>query len=213
MEYLIDKDNKFSLELFLELLDFYFERKEGVILIAFLEDKWDYIYKCDALNSKYNDFLIKLEKKFEKEFLGQKNNKYMELLYNLHFIYKSKNEKEKIQEMILQNKSYWDSYSKIIIRKLDFYLNLGVEFPKDLINIMLNQNDLTSDNILKLLNFGSSVTEILKMIIDKFDKLGESCQQNNNIIKINDLQKNEFRDNLDVLKNKFKGISKKRIRV
>ena len=209
MDNLIDKDDKFSLELFLELLNFYYKKKEGELLASYIKDKWDYIYKCDKLNSKYNDILIKLEKNFEIEFLDKTNNKNMELLSNLLFIYKTKNEREKIQEMILQKESYWHFYSKIILRKLDFYSNLGVEFPKGLINLMLNQNNLTPDNILKLLSFGSSVSEILKMIIDNFNKLGESCRQNNNIIKISDLQKIENIDNFDELINNLKELIKK----
>ena len=186
MDYLIDKNDIFSLELFLDLLDFYYKKKEGELLATYIEDKWDYIYKCGKLNSKYNDILTKLEKNFELEFLDQTNNKSMELLCNLLFVYKTKNEREKIQEMILQKKSYWHFYSKIIGRKLDFYSNLGVEFPKGLINIMLNQNNLTPEYKLKLLKFGSSVSEILKMIINNFNVLGESCMLNNSIIKMND---------------------------
>ena len=209
MDYLIDKNDKFSLELFLDLLDFYYKKKEGELLATYIEDKWDYIYKCDKLNSKYNDILTKLEKNFELEFLDQTNNKSMELLCNLLFIYKTKNEREKIQEMILQKKSYWHFYSKIIVRKLDFYSNLGVEFPKDLINIMLNQNNLTPEYILKILKCGSSVSEILIMIINNFNVLGKSCMQNNSIIKMHDLQKKEFRDNIDELINNLKELMKK----
>jgi len=209
MDYLIGKDDKFSLELFLDLLDFYYKKKEGELLAIYIEDKWDYIYKCGNLNSKYNDILTKLEKNFELEFLGQTNNKNMEILCNLIFIYKTKNEREKIQEMISKKKSYWHFYSKIIVRKLDFYSNLGVEFPKGLINIMLSQNNLTPEYILKLLKFGSSISEILKMIINNFNILGESCMQNNSIIKMHDLQKTEFRDNIDELINNLKELIKK----
>ena len=171
MNNLIDEDNKFSLELFLELLDFYYKKNEGELLIPYLEDKWDYIYNCKNLNSKYISILIKLKENIEKESLDQTNNKIMELLSNLIFIYKTKNEKEKIQEMINQNKSYWNFYSKIIVLKLDFYSNLGVEFPKGLINIMLKQKYLTYDNISKLLRFGNSLSEILEMIINNFNML------------------------------------------
>ena len=44
---------------------------------------------------------------------------------------------------------------------------------------------------------------------NNFDKLGESYQKNNNIIKIRDLQKIEFRDNLDDLINNLKELIKK----
>jgi len=74
---------------------------------------------------------------------------------------------------------------------------------------MLNQNNLSPDNILKLLSFGSSVSEILKMIIDNFNKLSESCRQNSNIIKISDLQKIENIDNLDELINNLKELINK----
>ena len=103
MDNLIDKDDKFSLELFLELLDFYYKKKEGELLDSYIKDKWDYIYNCGKLNPKYNDILIKLEKNFE---LDQTNNKNMELLSNLLFIYKTKKDRAKIQEMILQKESY-----------------------------------------------------------------------------------------------------------
>ena len=206
MDNLIDKDDKFSLELFLELLDFYYKKKEGELLDSYIKDKWDYIYNCGKLNPKYNDILIKLEKNFE---LDQTNNKNMELLSNLLFIYKTKKDRAKIQEMILKKESYWHFYSKIIVRKLDFYSKLGVVFPKGLINIMLNQNNLSHDNILKLLGFGSSVSEILKMIIDNFNKLTKSCRQNNNIIKISDLKKKEYLDDLDELINNLKELIEK----
>jgi len=209
MDYLIGKDDKFSLELFLDLLDFYYKKKEGELLATYIEEKWDYIYRCGKLNSKYNNILTKLEKNFELEFLDQTNNKNMEILCNLIFIYKTKNEKEKIQEMIYQKESYWHFYSKIIVRKLEFYSNLGVEFPQGLINIMLNQNNLTPEHILKLLKYGNSVLEILIMIINNFNVIGESCKQNKSIIKMHDLQKAEFRDDIAKLINKLKELIKK----
>jgi hypothetical protein len=109
-----------------------------------------------------------LQEKFFKESINHSNgfsNHNIEYI-NLLLIYSTQHEREKIQE-ILKKKFYWFFISKIIVRKLDFYLNLGIELPMGLINRMLDQKNMTLDNILKLLSFGNSISEILKMIIDK----------------------------------------------
>ena len=160
MDNLIDKDNIFSLELLLEILDFYYNKNEGKLLFKYLEDKWDYIYNCKKLNSYYSNILIKLQENLDKEFANQTirfNNPNIGIPINLLLIYRAQHEKEKIQE-ILQMKFYWLFISKIIVRKLDFYLNLGIELPIGLINKILGQENLTLDNILKLLSFGNSVS-------------------------------------------------------
>ena len=95
----------------------------------------------------------------DKEFANQTirfNNPNIGIPINLLLIYRAQHEKEKIQE-ILQMKFYWLFISKIIVRKLDFYLNLGIELPIGLINKILGQENLTLDNILKLLSFGNSI--------------------------------------------------------
>ena len=153
LDNLIDKDNIFSLELLLEILDFYYNKNEGQLLINYLEDKWDYIYNCEELNSYYYNILIKLKENFDKDFTNQSFrfcNQNIEILINLLLIYRAQHEKEKIQE-IFQMKFYWSFISKIIERKLDFYLNLGIELPIGLINKILGQENLSLDNILKLL--------------------------------------------------------------
>ena len=110
MAQLIDKDNIFSLELLLEILDFYYKKKEGKFLVKYLEDKWDYVYNCKKLNSYYNNFLAKLQEKFYNESFKNNsngfNNHNIEILINLLLIYRTQHEKEKIQEM-LQIKFYW----------------------------------------------------------------------------------------------------------
>ena len=208
---LIDKDNNFSLELLLEVLDFYYKKKEGKFLDKYLEDKWDYVYNCKKLNSYYNNFLSELQEKIFKQFKNQSNgfcNIYTEILINLILIYRAQYEKEKIQEM-LQRKFYWFFIPKIIVRKLDFYLNLGIELPIGLINKMLGQKNLTLDKILKLLSFGSSVSEILKMINDNFNILYNSCKQNNYIIIMHDFQDKEYIDNIEELKKNINELIEK----
>ena len=73
MENLIDKKNIFSLELMLEILDFYYNKNEGKLLIKYLEDKWDYVYNCKKLNSYYYNILTKLQEKFFKESINHSN--------------------------------------------------------------------------------------------------------------------------------------------
>ena len=150
MENLIDKKNIFSLELMLEILDFYYNKNEGKLLIKYLEDKWDYVYNCKKLNSYYYNILTKLQEKFFKESINHSNgfsNPNIEIYINLLLIYSTQHEREKIQE-ILKKKFYWFFIPKIIVRKLDFYLNLGIELPIGLINRMLDQKNMTLDNIL-----------------------------------------------------------------
>ena len=173
MNNLIDNQNIFSLELLLEILDCYYNKNEGKLLINYLEDKWDYVYNCKKLNSYYYNILTKLQEKFFKEVISHSNgfsNQNIEIYINLLLIYSTQYEREKIQE-ILKKKFYWFFISKIIVKKLDFYLNLGIELPIGLINRMLDQKNMTLDNILKLLSFGNSISEILKMIIDNFKTL------------------------------------------
>ena len=64
MDNLFDKQNIFSLELLLEILDVYYNKNEGKLLINYLEDKWDYVYNCKKLNSNYYNILTKLQEKF-----------------------------------------------------------------------------------------------------------------------------------------------------
>ena len=203
MDNLIDKDNIFSLELLLEILDFYYNKNEGKLLFKYLEDKWDYIYNCKKLNSYYSNILIKLQENLDKEFANQTirfNNTNIGIPINLLLIYRAQHEKEKIQE-ILQMKFYWLFISKIIVRKLDFYLNLGIELPIGLINKILGQENLTLDNILKLLSFGNSVSEILKMIINNFNILCNICKRNNFIIIMHNFQDKEYIDDIKELIN------------
>ena len=97
----------------------------------------------------------------------------------------------------------------IQIRKLDFYLNLGIELPIGLIKRMLEQKNMTLDNILKLLSFGNSISEILKMIIDNFKTLYNTCKQNNYIIIMNDFKNKEYLDNIEELINNIIELIKK----
>ena len=208
LDNLIDKDNIFSVELLLEILDFYYNKNEGNILIKFLEDKWDYIYNCKELNSYYNNILINLKKKFDKEFENKFYNKNVEILINFLLIYRAKHEKEKVQE-IFKMKFYWKFISKIIIRKLDFYINLGIEIPKGLICKMLVQKNLTPGNILKILLFRNSVSEILEIIIDNFNALYNTCKQNNYKIAMHTFQKKEYIDDIEKLINNIMKLIQK----
>ena len=213
MDNLIDKDNIFSLELLLEILEFYNNKNEGKLLIKYLEDKWDYIYNCKKLNSYYYNILIKLKENFDKDFTNQSfrfYNQNIEILINLLLIYRARHEKEKIQE-IFQMKFYWSFISKIIERKLDFYLNLGIELPIGLINKILGQENLTLDNILKLLSFGNSISEILKMIINNFNILYKTFKRNNYIIIMHYFQDKEYIDDIKELINNIKELIKKEL--
>ena len=73
MNNLINKKNIFSLELLLEILDFYYNKNEGKLLINYLEDKWDYVYNCKKLNSYYYNILTKLKEKFFKKCASHSN--------------------------------------------------------------------------------------------------------------------------------------------
>ena len=211
MDILIDKDNIFSLELMLEILDFYGKKKEGKFLINDLEDKWDYIYNCKKLSSKYYNLLINLKEQFSKNCINQSNrfyNQFLEIIINLLLIYSTQYEKENVQE-IFQEKLNWLFIPKIIVRKLDFYLNLGIEFPIGLINRILGQKGLTLDNILKLLSFGSSVSETISMIINNFNNLLNCCKQNNYIIIMHNFLNKEYIDDIEELINNINELIKK----
>ena len=65
------------------------------------------------------------------------------------------------------------------------------------------------DNILKLLSFGNSISEILKMIIDNFKTLYNTCKQNNYIIIMNNLQNKEYLDNIEEVINNIIELIKK----
>ena len=73
--------------------------------------------------------------------------------------------------------------------------------PKGLINKILEQTNLTRDNILKLLSFGNSISKILKMINDNFKALYKICKQNKYIIKMNNFQNKGYIDNIEELIN------------
>ena len=203
MDNLIDKQKIFSLELLVEILDFFYNKNDGKLLINYLEDKWDYLYNCQKLNSYYDNILTKLHEKIYKECIYHSDgfsNQNIEVFINLLLIYSAQHEKEKIQE-IVQKQFYWQFISKIFVRKLDFYSNLGIELPKGLINKILEQTNLTRDNILKLLSFGNSISKILKMINDNFKALYKICKQNNYIIKMNNFQNKGYIDNIEEIIN------------
>ena len=81
--------------------------------------------------------------------------------------------------------------------------------PIGLINRMLAQKNMILDNILKLLSFGNSISEILKMIIDNFKTLYNTCKQNNYIIIMNNLQNKEYLDNIEEVINNIIELIKK----
>ena len=203
MENLIDSNNKFSLKLFLELLDTYYKKnEESNILLKSLENNWDYIFNCEKLDSKYSEILINLEKKFGKEHLRKSvrsiNSQNIELFNNLIFIYRTIHEREKIQDMI-NRESYSGIYAKIIVKKLDFYLSLGLKFPKILIKKLLGQDNLSHVKIIKLLSFGNSVIDIIDIIINNFYKLCNSCIKQKFIIKMTNFNIQKKTDDLEKL--------------
>ena len=202
---LIDSDKKFSLELFLDLLNSYYNKTTEVnILFEYLGNNFDFIYNCEKLNSNYTNMLNNLEKKIEKEhdnFLQSLKSisiKNLNIFHNLIFIYRTKFEREKIQEMI-EEQSYWDLYDKIILNNVDYYLNLGLILPKDLIIKILKQDSLNLDTIKKLLSFGNSIEDILKMIINCFSQLCECCIKKQYKIIMSDFDKHKISYNLEEL--------------
>jgi hypothetical protein len=153
-----------------------------------------------------------LQEKFYKKCASHSNgfaNPNIEIFINLLLIYSTQHERDKIKE-ILNKKFYWFFISKIIVRKLDFYLNLGIELPIGLIKRMLEQKNMTLDNILKLLSFGNSISEILKMIIDNFQTLSITCKENNYIIIMSNFQNKEYLDNIEELINNIIELIKKK---
>ena len=68
---------------------------------------------------------------------------------------------------------------------------------------------MTLDNILKLLSFGNSVSEILKMIINNFNILCNICKRNNFIIIMHNFQDKEYLDNIEELINNIIELIKK----
>ena len=214
---LVDSNKKFSLEFFIELLNAYYNKNEVNYLLQYLGNNLDYIYECEKLNSNYRQMLQNLEEKFEKNFLNKSMNSIncenMEIFSNLLFIYRTKFEKETIQEMMIERQIDWGFYSKIIVKKIDFYLNLGLIFPKDLINKMLKQDYLTLDTTIKLLSFGNSIEDILKMIINSFFKLSESCIKNKFKIIMTNFNKQKNTDNLEELINLINTIINNELRI
>ena len=101
MDNLIDKQKIFSLELLVEILDFFYNKNDGKLLINYLEDKWDYLYNCQKLNSYYDNILTKLHEKIYKECIYHSDgfsNQNIEVFINLLLIYSAQHEKEKFKK-------------------------------------------------------------------------------------------------------------------
>ena len=208
---LFEENKQFSLDYYLELLNFYYNTNEALNLLRIFEP--NLIYFCEKFDIKYYSKMLEdLEIKLEAINATKSNrckNEILEIFSKLFFIFRAKYESEKINEM-LQDEKKWKYYSKILIKNLQFYLNIKIQIPNGLINEMLKQKELSHENVLTLLSFSESTEELLLMLNNNFFQI---CQAGNIKLDITQFNIQIKNDNFFKIKKELENIIDKEIQI
>ena len=173
--FFMGNNSTYYLDFFLETLKQCYSRKEVKTLLMMF--KLDRVRLTNKLNVKeYSSMLNIIEKKPEiiTKYCSQKDNKdkYLKVFYILLLYFRVNYEEDKVREL-LNKKELWKFFIKIL--PLNYKYFSRIELPKELIQEIFHQKDLTYDIIKGGISYIPLNKNIFKIINNNCDSILEAC--------------------------------------
>ena len=184
--YLLDKNNKYYFDFYLEVFKLCYSRKDIKILLMMF--KLERVKLPDNIEVKnYSNVLNLIEKKPDIiiKYCNEidSKNRLLKRFYILLLYFRANYEKEKVSDL-LNKQELWRFYIEILPQNYQFFLNIKI--PEKLINEILHQNKLSFEIIKATLSYIHSNKNKLITINNNIDSIFEFCK-NERKLKISEL--------------------------
>lgn len=206
-------DEKVSLNEYLKILKSFYKTKEIKTVLMCFDLNRLILSKIEEIK-EINEYItilnyIEHNPKLITKYCNEKEMpQYMKNFYNLLLYFRFIYEKEKVQDLLI-NEELRKYYVEILPLNYKYFSNL--EVSNELIFEMLNLKTLNYDIIIDILSYGNSINNILYLINIKFDIIADFCMNQKKKIIISEIIKKNQTDNLILIINVIEKILNQQI--